>query len=67
MATVTRKVFGVCKGKDVHEYTLTNANGTAASVITYGAILRTLLVNGKDDGIRSAAQPVLATRLRAPT
>lgn len=46
MASVTSKLFGHHGGQDVHEYTLDNGNGTEASIITYGAILRKLLVKG---------------------
>ncbi len=46
---IEKQVFGKTPdGKEVVRYTLTNANGLAAKLITYGAILTGLEVSGRD-------------------
>jgi aldose 1-epimerase len=52
---VTKRAFGVdATGEAIDEYTLTNAHGVTARVITYGATLRELLVpdlKGKSENV----------------
>lgn len=48
-STIEKRSFGILPdGKKVHEYTLRNSNGMEAAVITYGGIIRTLLVPDKN-------------------
>lgn len=47
---IEKRLFGNLNGTDVYEYILTNAGGMEISVLTYGAILRKVVVpdaNGK--------------------
>ena len=47
--TIEKKAFGSTpSGEEVFEYTLKNANGIEMGVITYGGIIRTLLVPDRD-------------------
>ncbi len=37
--TITKTEFGACEGRDVHAYTIVNANGLTARLISFGARL----------------------------
>jgi len=53
-ATVIKAMTGkMPDGADVHEYTLTNANGLEAKVLTYGATLTTVKVPDRDGNFES--------------
>lgn len=42
---MTKTVFGrLADGREVHEYTLVNRNGVTARILTYGAVVRSLVV-----------------------
>ncbi|CAE7243193.1 mro [Symbiodinium sp. KB8] len=48
-SAIEKTSFGkLSNGKEVHEYTLRNKNGMEVSIITYGGIIRSLLVPDKD-------------------
>jgi len=48
-ANTVAKLFGTMPdGKEVHSYTLTNGKGLEVSFATYGAVITSLLVTGKD-------------------
>ncbi len=50
---VTEKIFGkTSAGVEVKEYTVENANGMSFSAITYGAVIRKLMVKDKDDELK---------------
>lgn len=47
--TISKTPFGTTKaGKPVHLYTLTNANGTEARILDYGATIQSLIYQGED-------------------
>ncbi|MFO8068962.1 MAG: aldose epimerase family protein [Alkalibacterium sp.] len=45
---LTKTVYGIYEGKDVHEYTLTNSKGVSMSAIPFGATLTKLVTPDKD-------------------
>jgi len=45
---ITKHVFGVCDAGTVDAYTLTNTQGTSATILTLGGIIQKLEVNGID-------------------
>ena len=48
MSTVSRRPWGVCPAGPVDSFTLTNAAGNVARVMTYGATLTALRLDGDD-------------------
>ena len=46
---ITRSLFGTVYGKPVYKYTLMNSSGTAASILTYGAVIQSLVVPARDN------------------
>lgn len=46
--TISEKAFGSYEGRPVVEYTISNANGMAVSVINYGGTITSIVVPGKD-------------------
>ncbi len=53
-ATLVKSVVGrMPDGTEVHEYTLTNANGLEAKVLTYGAMLTTVKVPDREGNFES--------------
>ncbi len=50
---ITEKIFGkTSAGVEVKEYTVENANGMSFSAITFGAVIRKLMVKDKDGELR---------------
>ena len=50
---ITEKIFGkTSAGAEVWEYTVENANGMSFSAITYGAVIRKLMVKDKNDELK---------------
>ncbi len=50
---VTEKIFGKTSDRvEVREYTVENANGMSFSAITYGAVIRKLMVKDKDGELK---------------
>ena len=46
---ITRSLFGTVYGKPVYKYTLMNSSGTAASILTYGAVIQSLVVPARSN------------------
>ncbi len=45
---ITKSIFGRHNGKDIYSYEMTNKSGASVTVITYGAIIRSIKVPDKD-------------------
>ncbi len=45
---IEKKRFGLVYGKPVYEYAVTNANGMSVNILTYGAIIRNIIVPDKN-------------------
>lgn len=54
-ATVSGEPFGTIEGEAVEKHTLTNANGMEVAVLTYGAILQSIMVPDRDGEMGNVA------------
>jgi aldose 1-epimerase len=52
---VTSEPFGDAEGQPVERYTLTNANGMAVSILTYGATVQSIMVPDRDGTLANVA------------
>jgi aldose 1-epimerase len=48
MGSISKNLFGIHDGKDIYQYTIKNSKGNYISLISYGGIITSWLVNGKN-------------------